>query len=81
MKPLGKRQLEALMRLASPGVAIVVPDKVDRSLERRGYLKPLTGRSDGFLRITPAGLRALADAFERGELEQFLHDLYRKARA
>lgn len=72
VRPLGTRQLETLMTLSSPSLSQVVPDKVARSLERRGYLKPLSGRSDGFLVITPAGMRASADALEAGLYRQFM---------
>lgn len=73
MKPLGKNQLERLMGLASPSCLMIVGDKVSGSLVKRGLLKPnFPDSPDAWHRITPAGLRALADAYEAGHLEQFM---------
>jgi hypothetical protein len=72
MTALGPKQLQMLMSLGSPGFALVVPDKLSLSLQKRGLLTPRFSGSDGFLRITPAGLRVLAEAMERGALEPFL---------
>lgn len=73
MRPLGKHQLERLMALASPSRLMVVGDKVSASLVKRGLLSEyLPGRPDAWHRITPAGMRALADAFEAGHLDQFM---------
>lgn len=66
-RPLGKQQLRLLMLLGRPGTVMVTPaDSVARSLGRRGLL------SEAGDRITPSGLRALADAMESGQLEQFM---------
>lgn len=79
-RPLGKHQLRLLLQLGSPGMRLVVGDRLSRSLERRGLLRATGGpvKTDdgrdlppGLFQITPAGLRALADALERGQLEQF----------
>lgn len=70
-RPLGKRQLEALMTLCSPSLVQVVPDKITESLMRRGLAASRGGSTGGFVGITPAGLRAAADAFEAGEFDQF----------
>lgn len=71
---LGKNQLERLMGLASPGCLLIVGnDKVSRSLVKRGLLWPKDDNDRfAWLGITPAGLRALADALEAGELQQFM---------
>lgn len=71
---LGRNQLERLMGLASPGCLLVVgTDKVSRSLVKRGLIAPKDGNDRfAFLGITPNGMRVLADAFEAGELEQFM---------
>jgi hypothetical protein len=70
---LGKLQLERLMGLASPSMLMVVGDKVSASLVARGLLKPhYVDRPDAWHRITPAGMRALADAYESGQLDQFM---------
>lgn len=73
MPPLGKNQLERLLGLASPSSLLVVGgDRVIRSLERRGLVAPaVKDRPDAWLQITPAGMRALADALEAGQLNQF----------
>jgi hypothetical protein len=63
---IGKRQLETLVALGSPGCAMIVPDKCARSLVWRGLLK--TGESGGFACITAAGLRVLAAEMEAGRV-------------
>jgi hypothetical protein len=72
-RPLGKLQLERLMGLASPSSLMVVGDAVSKSLVARGLLRPyFPDNPDAWHRITPSGLRALADAFETGRLDQFM---------
>jgi hypothetical protein len=79
MRPLGKRQLERLMGLASPSSLMVVGDVVSRSLVERGLLKPyFQDRPGAWHRITPAGLRSLADAYEAGKLDQFMKEFPRE---
>ncbi len=75
MRPLGRNQLERLLGLASPSSLLVVGgDRVSESLVRRGLLQPKKPEdSNGWLQITPAGMRALADEFEAGTLDQFFH--------
>lgn len=63
---LGKNQLEMLTVLGCPGRFLVVPDKLSDSMVKRGLLHSV----DGFVCITPAGLRALADAVEAGTVKQ-----------
>lgn len=71
-RPLGKRQLERLLAMASPSSLQVVGCAESRSLVKRGLLKPyFADNPDAWHRITPAGMRALADAFEAGRLDQF----------
>jgi hypothetical protein len=51
---------------------LVVGDSLSKSLVKRGLLAPKKpGNPDAWHQITPAGLRALADAFEQGRLEQY----------
>ena len=64
---LGKKQLETLAALASPGMAMIVPDKIALSLVRRGLMR--VGETGGFACITPAGLRTLADELAAGRVE------------
>lgn len=72
-RPLGKLQLEFLMGLASPSCLMVVGNAVSKSLVARGLLKPhFPDKPDAWHRITPVGLRALADAFEGGQLDRFM---------
>ena len=70
---LGKHQLCLLATMGSPFSLLVVGDRLSASLVARGDMEPRhrKGLADGFLGITPTGLRILADAMERGELEQF----------
>lgn len=70
-RPLGKHQLHLLLQLGSPGMRLIVGSRLARSLERRGLLRATGPKGDSFFQITPAGLRALADAFEGGELDRF----------
>jgi len=59
---LGSRQFAALSFAIRLGLLLgPKPDRVERSLLRRGLLKR---RDDGLACITPKGLRALADAVE-----------------
>ena len=72
-RPLGKLQLQLLFGLASPSMLMIVGDKVSGSLVKRGLLAPKFPESpDAWHRITPDGLRALADAYEAGLLDQFM---------
>lgn len=71
---LGKHQLQRLMGLASPSCLLIVAgDRLSKSLVKRGLTKPhFADDPDAWHRITPTGLRALADALEAGELEPFM---------
>jgi hypothetical protein len=72
-RPLGKLQLERLMGLGSPSMLMVVGDAVSKSLVNRGLLRPnFPDTPDAWHRITPNGLRALADAYEAGKLTPFM---------
>jgi hypothetical protein len=72
-RPLGPKQLERLLGLASPSALLVVPDKLSKSLAARGLVAPyFEDDPDAWHRITPAGMRALATAYEAGQLEQFM---------
>ncbi|HYD66113.1 hypothetical protein [Azospirillum sp.] len=73
--------MERLLGLASPSMLLVVGDAVSKSLVKRGLLKPrLRNRPDAWHGITPAGLRALADAYEAGKLKQFMQPFPPKRR-
>lgn len=77
-RPLGKLQLRLLMGLSSPSMMMVVGDGVSTSLVKRGLLRPnYPDTPEAFHRITPAGMRALADAYEAGQLAQFMKPLKR----
>jgi hypothetical protein len=82
MKPLGKLQLERLLGLASPSMLLVVGDAISESLVKRGLLKPrLPNRPHAWHGITPAGMRALADAYQAGQLKQFMKPFPPKRKA
>lgn len=72
MARLGKKQMLLLCGLGSPGMALVVPDKLSNGLVARGLLRDTHPTKPGMQRITPAGLRQLADDLEAGRLDQFL---------
>ena len=84
MRPLGKRQIDLLAKLGSPGMFLIVGDPVSRSLAKRGLLKPegTSTDDDSFYHITSAGLRALADAMDSGQIKpsKFLDEMRKKER-
>lgn len=82
-RALGKHQLCLLATMASPFSLLVVDDALGTSLVKRGYLAPHfhPTKTCGFLAITPTGLRALAVALEKGEIEQFYDSRYLRDRA
>lgn len=68
MRPLGKRQIDLLAMMTSVGRALVVPNEVSKALCKRGLME-VSGRDiDGFVVVTPNGLRALADAMDAGKI-------------
>lgn len=72
---LGPRQL-AMLRSVGTTAALVVPCRVSHRLCDLGLM---TAEADGsFARITPAGLRALADAAEAGRVTLFVMPERRK---
>ena len=72
-RPLGKLQLEFLVGLSSPTCLLVVGNAVSASLVKRGLLRPhFPDKPEAWHRITPSGLRTLADALEAGHLDQFM---------
>jgi len=69
MRPLGTQQRKLLLALASPAMLQLTPPcAVTRSLIRRGLLTEVHGGA----RITPAGMRAVADEYEAGRLDGFM---------
>jgi hypothetical protein len=61
-----EKQYARLRVVANPGSALISGTREFRPLIRRGWLTPTGSGAPGcFLRITPAGLRALAGALER----------------
>lgn len=66
---LGKRHLQ-FRRGLGDGVAVIVPNVYYRRLCDLGLMKA-RGDDRSFAAITPAGLRALADAAEAGRIELF----------
>lgn len=70
-RPLGKNQL-ATLRALGPYRVCIVGGKKHKSLARRGLCEALG--DDSFYAITPDGLRALADAIDRGQLKRWTLD-------
>ena len=71
VRALGDKQLQRLSMMAHIGNALVVPDDLSRSLCKRGLMLAtgdVDGARDGFIVITPNGLRALADAMDAGRV-------------
>lgn len=81
MARLGKNQLEFLSRMAGQGRAIVVGDKLIRSLAKAGCLKALGNKNDSFFVVTAAGLRAVADALDSGALPPVTIDDFKPGKA
>ena len=63
---LGKHQLR-LLRVLAGGCFLIVPDRLSRGLVAKGLAKEW--RPDSFVGITSDGLRALADAADRGRFD------------
>ena len=52
---------------------MIVGNAVSKSLVKRGLLKPhFPDNPEAWHRITPLGLRTLADAYEAGQLDRFM---------
>jgi hypothetical protein len=66
---LGKQQLH-LLKAVGITAALVVPSPASRRLCEMGLLKA-HGADGSFAAITPAGLRALADAADAGRVALF----------
>lgn len=85
---LGKQRLCLLATMASPFTLLIVLDKLSRSLLDRGLIEPRKhplkpddpDDKGGLFSVSPAGLRRLADAMERGELEQFFDPRFERDR-
>ncbi|HRP26369.1 hypothetical protein [Thauera sp.] len=69
MTRLGPKQL-ALLRTVGTSSALVVASATSRRLCALGLMRA-HGTDGSFAAITPAGLRALADAVEAGRVEMF----------
>ena len=78
---LGKHQLHLLCALGNPFCQLIVSDKVSRSLVKRGLVAPQRAperQKDGtmdegsFFRVTPDGLRVLAEALDGGQVEPLM---------
>lgn len=70
MARLGIRQLE-LMRACGTCRAILVGDRMTDRLCELGMMKSHSRDGNGVVALTPAGLRALADAAEAGRIDIF----------
>lgn len=71
---LGDRQIEALTSVGNPTMTwLCGSSKIMQTLRQKGCVRPLNPKEpDACLAITPAGLRALAEALEAGRIEQKL---------
>lgn len=70
MTSLGPKQL-ALLRTVGTSSALVVASATSRRLCALGLMRA-HGTDGSFAAITPAGLRALADAAEAGRIDLFV---------
>ena len=79
MSRIGEEQLRLLIMLGSPTVTLISgPSRVTRTLLARGLLH---ADRRGGITITPAGLRALADAMAARRVAPVLAAMHREARA
>lgn len=70
---IGSDQLRFLIMCGSPTIYGFVTDRASRALVKRGLVAPPPDAiGDGMVRITAAGLRALADAMEDGRVDAAL---------
>jgi len=70
LRPLGKKQLRLLLGMGSPAMLLLTPiGRLEASLLKRELIAKTKG---GAHRITPAGMRQLADAYEAGHLDRFM---------
>jgi hypothetical protein len=79
MARLGKNQLAFLARMTGQGRAVVVGDKLIRSLAKAGFMTALSHNGDSFYVVTAAGLRAVADALDNGAIPPTTIDDFKKA--
>lgn len=77
---LGKNQLDFIASMCL-GRACIVGDKLLRSLAKSGCLKALGSDSDSFYVITADGLRAVADAMDRGTIPQVTIEAFKPRKA
>lgn len=81
MARLGKKQLGFLAGMVGTGVgtgrAAVVGDALIHSLVARGCMRPLGPQGDSFFVVTPAGLRAVADALDAGTIPAVTIDAFK----
>lgn len=68
MGSLGRKQLDRLAGFGGVHTAQVVPDEVTRSLCKRGLMESISAKTDGFIVVTAAGYRAIADAMDQGKI-------------
>jgi len=78
MAKLGKNQINFLARMAGRGSALIVGDRLARSLTERGCLRSLSEDGDSFYVVTSWGLRAVADAMDSGRLPEITINDFRK---
>lgn len=76
MARLGKNQIKSLAGMCL-GRAVVVGDKIERSLVKAGCMEALGSEGDSFYVITANGLRAVADAMESGAIPPVTMDAFR----
>ena len=80
MTRIGKQQLQTLIVLASPTCVLLTPGRSERGLVERGLLREREP-GGGSCCITPAGLRALADAMDQGLVDDALEAMRKDAEA
>lgn len=67
---LGRHQLDLMSGIAGTHSALVVPNKLTASLERRGLMKSASRTGNAFMVLTPAAYREIAAALEDGRIER-----------
>lgn len=81
MTRLGKRQLEMLIFCCSPLWLLLTPCAVSDALVKRGLMVADRKGPRRPARISSAGLRAVADAMDRGEVKPAMERMAQDAKA
>lgn len=78
---LGKRQLEMLILCCSPLSLLLTPDAVSDALVTKGLMTATRKGPRSPASISASGLRAVADAMDRGDIPPAIERMKQEAKA